>query len=230
MDLEFKWQKWQSVFFVGNFSLTNKLKIVNNLNECTENLFNGEPTIVTLPAEAPPSLPRIILRSSNNNYSLHFSNERIDFFYENATEPKLNLESLKSNYFKYWFNIAKNILDNFNINISRVACVVKIIIPIKQLANLFLFEKFLSSNKFFDEAFKLEIHALEKRNLDNFEINRWFRIKSIPEETEKEILIEIDVNTLAEKPLEFNFERINQFYDKIIPFIENNLNRCFKEV
>jgi len=230
MELKFKLQKWQSVFFIGNFSLTNKLKIVNNLNECTENIFNGEPTIVNLPPDAPPWIPGIILRSSNNDYSLHFSNERIDFFYENAIEPELNVEILKSNYFKYWLDIAKNMLETFNINISRVACIVRFIIPVKQLANVFLFNKFLSSNQFFNEAFKLEIHALEKRNLDNFEINRWFRIKSIPEETEKEILVEIDVNTLAEKSIEFDFEKIRQFYDNIIPFIEDNLTHCFKEV
>ncbi len=222
-------QNIQSALFIENFAFRNKLGIASKINEVVNNLFDGDPIMLDLPPNAPPEIPRIQLKDSGPNYSLNFSPIRIDFFYNQPKKPEKILDSLKDEYLKYFFNIVNLFKDEYRLSIPRVAIVIKALSEVETRSNLFLHDKLLGGKHFFKNAHSLEIHALEKTAMNNYDINRWFRIKTgrSPSGEDNILFVEIDINTLAEKPRDFGLEEIKDFYPKSIDFAKNSFLNCF---
>jgi len=227
--LKFFIQNIQAVLFIENFAFRNKLGIVSKINEVVDNLFDGDPTMLPLPPDAPPEIPRIQLKDSGPIYSLNFSPTRIDFFYNEPGKPERNFDSLKDDYLKYFFNIVKLVKDEYRLSISRIAIVVKATSEIETGSNLLIHENFLGGKPFFRNTYALEIHALEKATMNGYEINRWFRIKTARAKTGEDniLFVEIDINTLQDKPRDFGLEEIKDFYNKSIVFAKNSFSSCF---
>lgn len=93
--LRFLIQNIQSVLFIENFAFRNKLRIATRINEVVDNLFDGDPTMLDIPPNAPPEIPRIQLKDSKPIYSLNFSPTRIDFFTMRLGNPRKILILLK---------------------------------------------------------------------------------------------------------------------------------------
>lgn len=227
--LRFFIQNMQSTLFIENFAFRNKLRIASRINEVVNNLFDGDPTMLDLSPEAPSQIPRIQLKDAKSNYSLNFSPVRIDFFYNEPGKPTVALDSLKDDYFKYFFAIVDLIKEEYRLSISRVAIVVKALSGVEKGSNSFILETFLKNSPFFKDTYSLEIHSLKKMTLDKFAINRWFRIKTArtQEKQDAGLLAEIDVNTLPEEPKDFDLAEIKGFYNKSIAFVNDSFSSCF---
>jgi hypothetical protein len=227
--LRFFIQNIQATLFIENFAFRNKVGIVSKINEAVDNLFDGDPTMLPLPIDAPPEIPRIQLKDSKPMYSLNFSPTRIDFFYNEPGIPEKNLDSLKDDYLKYFFNIVKLVKDEYRLSIPRIATVVKATSEIETGSNLLIYENFLGSKPFFKNTYSLEIHSLEKTIMNGYDINRWFRIKTAraPAGKDNILFVEIDINTLQDKPRDFGLEEIKDFYNKSIVYAKNSFSSCF---
>jgi hypothetical protein len=228
-QLDFVIQNIQSVLFIENFAFRNKLGIASRVNEAVNNLFDGDPTMLDLPVDAPPEIPRIQLKDSKSHYSLNFCLNRIDLFYNEAGKPEKKLATLKEDYLNYFFKIVALVKDDYHLSTPRIALVLKGVSDVERGANLFMAEKFLGNMPFFGDTYALEIHALEKREFKEFDINRWFRIKTARSQiTKSEVLFaEIDINTQPEKPREFKKEEIRKFCLTAIEFAEDSFRSCF---
>jgi len=228
--LKFLIQNIQSALFIENFAFRNKLGIASEINKCVSDLFDGDPTMLDVPPEAPPEIPRILLKDSIPNYSLNFSPIRLDFFYNEPQKPEKTLDTLKDDYLRYLFNIAALVKDGYRLSITRVAIILKALSDVEKSSNLLIHENFLGKKPFFKDSYSLEIHALEKTTMNGYDINRWFRIKTVrgkPTEEDNSLLVEIDVNTLPEKPRDFSLEEIKHFFNKSIDLIKTNFPNCF---
>jgi hypothetical protein len=228
-ELEFVIQNIQGVLFIENFAFRNKLGIASKINEAVGNLFDGDPTMLDLPIEAPPEIPRIQLKDSMAHYSLNFSLNRIDFFYNEAGKPEKKLAILKEEYLNYFSKIVDLVKDDYHLSTPRIALVLKAVSSVEKGGNVFVAEKFLGNAPFFRETSALEIHALEKKELKEFDINRWFRIKTARSQKTKDdvLFTEIDINTQLEKPREFKKEEIREFCLAAIEFAEESFLDCF---
>lgn len=227
-DLNFLIQNIQAVLFIENFAFRNKLGIASKINEAVNNLFDGDPTMLELPPEAPPEIPRIQLKDSRPMYSLNFCPNRIDFFYNESGKPVKKLSDLEDEYFNYFIRIVTLVKDEYHVSTPRIAIVLKALSNIDIGANVFLQNKFFENIPFFKETHSLEIHALEKRGLKEFDINRWFRIKTArsPIGRDDILFIEIDINTQPDKPKDFEKEEIRDFYLTAIEFAKENFINC----
>jgi len=228
--LKFFVQNIQSVLFIENFAFRNKLGIASKINNCVSGLFDGDPTMLDIPPNAPPEIPRILLKDSVPNYSLNFSPIRLDFFYNEPQKPERILDALKDDYFRYLFSIAALVKDEYRLTVTRVAIILKTLSETEKSSNLLIHENFLAKRPFFKDTHSLEIHALEKTTMNGYGINRWFRIKTERKEPMGEdnfLLVEIDVNTLPEKPRDFSLEEIKHFFSKSIDLIKTNFSNCF---
>ncbi len=226
--LKFFIQNIQSALFIENFAFRNKISIVSRINEAVDNLFDGDPTILPIPSDAPPEIPRIILNDSKSNYSLKFSPIRLDFLYDDSKKPEKVLDALKNDYFKYLFNIVALVTDEYHLTVPRAALVIKAVSEIERGSKIFIQERFLGNNPFFKDTSKLEIHALKKTTINGYDINRWFRIRTAAAPTGEDNLlsVEIDINTLKEKPMDLSLQGIKDFFDKSINFAGTNLLEC----
>jgi hypothetical protein len=229
IELNFFIQNIQAVLFIENFAFQNKLAIASRINDVVDNLFDGDPTMLDLPADAPPEIPRIQLKDSRPIYSLNFSPSRIDFFYNESEKPEKSLNIIKDEYLGYFFKIVNLVKDEYRLTIPRTAIVLKAISEVEMGSNLFLYEGFLGRNPFFKDTYAMEIHALEKSRMKDFNINRWFRIKTARSSLDRNnvLFVEIDINTQPEKPRDFGKEEIKDFYFSSIEFAKNSFLSCF---
>jgi hypothetical protein len=227
--LDFVIQNIQGVLFIENFAFRNKLGIASKINEAVNNLFDGDPTILDLPPEAPLEIPRIQLKDSKPVYSLNFCANRIDFFYNDPGKPEKKLSDLKDEYLNYFFKIVALVKQEYHLSTPRLAVVLKALSDIETGANSFLQENFLGKAPFFKETHTLEIHALEKRQMRKFDINRWFRIKTArsPNGQDDILFVEVDINTQPEKPRDFEKEEITEFCLSSIEFAKESFLNCF---
>jgi hypothetical protein len=224
-------QNIQGVLFIENFAFRDKLGIASKINEGVNNLFDGDPIMLDLPPQTPPEIPRIQLKSSNAVYSLNFSPIRIDFFYNEPGKPEKTLDSLSGDYLKYLFSIVELIKAEYHLGVPRIALVLRTFSEMEAGSSLFVNENFLGPNPFFKGASKLEIHALEKTTMKDYPINRWFRIRTGVGSpvNEKGLSAEIDINTVPEKDMEFDLEKIKVFYTNSFDFAKKNFSNCFGE-
>ena len=231
----FSIQNIQGVLFVQNFAFRNKLAIASKINEALNNLFDGDPIMLDLPPEAPPEIPRIQLKDHNAAYSMNFSPIRIDFLYSEPGKPEKTLDSLSDAYLKYLFRIAELIKTDYHLPTPRMALVLKTLSEIETESGLFVHDKFLAGNPFFRGASKLEIHALEKTKMKDYNVNRWFRIRTgatvevgLPV-NKKALSVEVDINTIPETGLDFDTEKIKDFYKSSLDFARQIFLTCFGE-
>ena len=228
-NLRFFIQNMQCALFIENFAFRNKLRVASRINEAVKNLFDGDPTMLDLPPEAPSQIPRIQLKDSKSNFSLNFSPIRIDFFYNEPGKPAVTLNSLKDNYLETFFAIVDLVKEEYRLSISRLAIVVKALAEVEKGSNSFIFETYLNNNPFFKDTYSLEIHSLKKMAVEKYTVNRWFRIKTArtQEKQDAGLLAEIDINTLPEEPKDFGLTDIKCFYNKSIEFIKDSFASCF---
>ena len=228
-QLDFVIQNIQGVLFIENFAFRNKLGIASKINEAVNNLFDGDPTMIDLPPEAPLEIPRIQLKDSKPVYSLNFCPNRIDFFYNEAGKPEKKLSNLKEEYLDYFSKIVALVKDEYCLSTPRIAIIIKALSEVEAGSNLFLQEKFFKNASFFRDTHALEIHSLEKRMMKEFDINRWFRIKTArtPAGQDDILFVEIDINTQPEKPRDFGKKEITDFCLDSIEFAKENFLNCF---
>jgi len=227
--LNFLIQNIQAVLFLESFAFRNKLGIASKINEAVGQLFDGNPMMLDLPPEAPPEIPRIQLKDSKSIYSLNFSVNRIDFFYNEPEKPTKTFDSIKEEYFNYFSKINRLVKDDYHLGTPRIALVIKALSKINTGSNLFLQEEFLGKKKFFQNTYSLEIHALEKTAIGQFAINRWFRVKTTRDPLGKDdnLFVEIDINTLPEKSHDFERREIEDFYSRAIELAKDSFSNCF---
>jgi len=227
--LNFLIQNIQAVLFFESFAFRNKLAIASKINDAVGHLFDGDPMMLDLAPEAPPEIPRMQLKDSKSIYSLNFSLNRIDFFYNEPGKASKKYDSVRDEYLKYFFKINRLVKEDYHLGIPRIALVIKALAEIEIGSNLFLHQEFLGRKEFFQNTHALEIHALEKTVIGQFAINRWFRIKTARDPLGKDdnLFVEIDINTLPEKSQDFGKQEIEEFYSNGIEFAKDSFLSCF---
>jgi hypothetical protein len=65
--------------------------------------------------------------------------------------------------------------------------------------------------------------------MNGYDINRWFRIKTAkaPSGQDNILFVEIDINTLPERPMDFELQEIKDFHNKSIVFAKDSFSKCF---
>jgi hypothetical protein len=220
-------QNIQGVLFVGNFAFRKKLDLASKINDAVDNLFDGDPIMLDLPPEAPPEIPRIQLKDANAVYSLNFSPIRVDFFYNAQGKPEKNLDSLSDDYLERLFSIAGLIKAEYHLVVPRIALILKTLREIEAGPNLFVHKKFLGENPFFKDISALEVHALEKTTMKDYHINRWFRIRTGSGFMLNALSVEIDINTMPEEHVDFDLEKIKDFYRNSLEFAKRTFLNAF---
>jgi len=76
----------QLVLFSPGIVITNKPKLVSNINDALQGLFDGDLAILPIPDDAPAEIPRIILKSNDEKYTLQITTKRVNFFYNYRPE------------------------------------------------------------------------------------------------------------------------------------------------
>lgn len=192
----------------------NKIKVASAL--CgTVDLFNGEPTILPFPDEAPAEVPRIILQGDNSSCQIGL--QRLDLV--QTTESSTISDGLNgiSNDFR---SIYKICIDELGFVVSRIALVLEGVLKVSSPFT-FVNENYLKESINDLQGFELGFHT--KPVIDGFMLNKWVRLHC----NEGNVLTYlIDFNTL-ETGSEMSIEDIERVYTELSNTISNGYESLF---
>jgi hypothetical protein len=213
--MEAKIKKIQTVFFTRNFNIPNdvfKASFLTRLNGYSSQIFNGQPQMLPIPNDAPQEFPRFILSSSDNMFNCNISLLRTDIFYnipDLATESNEQLlEKQKTNSQNIFSFLIRE-----GIGVNRIGF---IIVAEKALgaeegdALSYLRNNFIRDNKL-NNPKELVINYNRASQSENFEMNNLITVNT---KENTSIIIQIDINTLAERMNGVDFT-LENFYEII---------------
>jgi hypothetical protein len=224
--------------FTPEFTIGDKLFLINFFNEISDNKFKGEFYSVPIPQDAPAEIPRIILKSKDNHWKLEISLERTNLVY-----LKPNLTQVQDKDALNFGIFASKVLGSYksktNVRIQRLAYIserasaLEDSSPAQYIANKYIKNEYLKEP--FNNTRQFELHSLKKYRFENFNVNSWARLKSVNlldgKNTPVVHLIN-DINTFSfqEEPnANFSVEDLSKFYSTIPDHLESIVELYFKD-
>lgn len=218
----------QLAFFLENTLLVDKLDIARIFREEIGEPLSGEPTILPIPNDAPPEIPRIILSSPDKIFICNISPLRVDFII-NLNNSQINPElakKIEDDLLSYIKSFTKVILTHLKWKINRLAYIKNVELNIKggviQNISSKLTED-ISKN-----AAELQIHKMQRVKIHTITCNYWTRIISEnPGEENEKIVILSDLNTRQGELRDFKQADSVEFFTKSIEYTDSILTGLF---
>lgn len=236
--LDFRIYQFLSSIFTPELNISSSLKIANLVVDLIGKYVEGEPSILPVPQDAPPEIPRIIFSSSDKKWTLNISLERTNLFYNTpptSTEEVITIDEFSSIASAFFGNYQKGL----DLKVQRIAFVTERSAirddALDYVLGRFCNEKQIIKGRPFFNTKRFEIHSLKKYNWENFSINSWVRTKFLPikignGETAPGILVVNDLNTLSldEAPdAAFLADDIKAYFKKIPQHLSEILKLYF---
>jgi hypothetical protein len=200
----------------GGFSVP---RILKQFYPSQEALFDGNPTVLPVPGDAPIEIPRLILESASHEWKAQLSPVRTDVIWSRTKTTRTQVA------LREFFQRAGDVLLEYvGILGSRVARIAGVTTRFceHQAPGLFLARHFCKERwdtSPLNRPENFELHAHKRFSLANeFQVNSWARSKTglMAEDASQKpiVLFEQDINTLAEETAERDFqkEEIKRFY------------------
>jgi hypothetical protein len=226
--METKIRKIQTAIFTRNFNISNDLEragLLTEIHQHTNSIFNGTPTQLPIPNDTPPEFPRFILNSMDGRFNCNIALSRVDVFYNvspTSTESDSQLfETQKTNIQNIFsFLLGKSIIIN---RVGFIAAVEKILSPEEGNSIDYLRNNFIREDRFASPKELLFNYNRAGRS-GNFEMNNLITINA---KENANIVIQTDINTVAERMSEnnFNLDNFNEIVDYAVQetqmFVDN---------
>lgn len=231
MKIDFFVKTIHSSLFVANLNLSNKISVAKKLTDSTLTLFDGEPLILPIPNDAPPEIPRIILKNREETISCNLSLNRIDFVWNEKADPSRKIEEVSEDYLDGLFNATKVLKNGFNPTINRLGFIATFFVYLEESATAFLSRTFIK-NGYLSDSKQIQLGALRLITVDAVDANRWIRLSPLThKETGKDTAISIivDINTPLEILYDFKLEDIKRFYKQVVLVTQKSLESHFQK-
>lgn len=214
-----KIKKIQTAIFTRNFNISNDLErasLFTEINQYANSIFNGVPTQLPIPNDAPPEFPRFILNSLDGKFSCNVSLSRTDVFYNvppTSIESNDQLfETQKTNIQNIFsFLLSKSVIVN---RVGFIALAEKILTLEEGNSLDYLKNNFIQSGKL-NNPKELTFNHNRFGQSENFEMNNLITFGA---KIDSNITLQTDINTVAEGMNEnnFNLENFNEIIDYTI--------------
>lgn len=187
--------------------------------------FDGQVVTLPLPPDAPGDIPRITLNSSDGALSLEAGPQRISILFRaknDVIETTDGQIELALRVFDAYVITLKFRISRLAINLSRFCAIDD---PAMVIARHFCKDELLERRDDFRGALSrtetMELHAHKRFELlEDLSVNSWVRVKTVRQQQEQPsgVLIEQDINTLAEREntADFTKQNINEIIRKAL--------------
>jgi len=194
-----RFNAFQGILFTSGTQIPTA-RILGRLLEKFGDRYDGPPTVLPIPLEVNPEVPRIILQSGDNSWGLEVGLARINFRWVQMKDD----QQLQPNEFRdHFLRFVEGLLQVEPMPIGRLAYALTRYVLSETPASL-IAERLCRDQIQKPNLENLEVHVHTRKKLGNtFEVNEWSRFKSgllsLPGTAHRRIaLIEQDINTLAE--------------------------------
>jgi hypothetical protein len=184
-------------------------KILGKILAKFSDRFDGAPTVLPIPNDAPAEIPRMILQSADSQWAVDVAQNRVNFRWVQMKEDQ---QQIPEDFQKLYLEFIEHLFQIESIQVGRAAVLIfrykKTETPATQIAKLGFNEAFQSKVQAGLDG--CEFHIQQKVQLAQRDVNEIIRLKSgllnLPNTAPRKIfLVEHDLSTLAEdaasKPL-----------------------------
>ena len=227
----------QASLFITNFNFSTSKILKTVLDHCSDQ-FDGAPTVLPLPNDAPMEIPRIVLERKDKSMKLDISPQRLNLFrIKSQDEDKISPKKFLCTE----VGLLVKLIKALRADCVRMAVVLERFCPkrepAKDIAIHFCKENFMKEP--LDRPSAFELHSLKKYTfLDSFEVNSWVRIKSGGVQLQPEgvlssvVIAHQDINTFVElmDTKIYNNNDISKFFSNIFEEFDNILKLYFPEI
>ncbi len=232
--MDIKLDNLQLVLYSPGIVIADKLKTANMLKEVLPDVLDGEPLILPLPNDAPPEIPRMLLKSKDEKYKLQVAVQRMDFIFHYKKEDEKTLFPVPG-FFEKVSKLLKYFRESVHTQFARIGVVTNWTIELeKSSATEYLFSKYIQEGTPLRNSYKLELHCLTKETIADLKANKWTRIKSALKVDEPEqdrfITLHVDINTLADEKYEFDQKLLQEFLNETSMVIKRTIDTHLKRL
>lgn len=221
----------QAAVFVPSLDLSNKIALASELVDETGKLFAGEPVILPIPPDAPSEIPRIILKSKDDYYSMNISLNRFDFYYNeqsiNKGLPVRQLSEIKTSFIDKLKKTTGSIKRVSGVKIVRLGFIPTLQVKINDASQI-VNNAFLKPKRITNNLYDLNLGILKRAKLEQLKVNIWFRInpfrKAGDKLDNKLLIIRFDINTIPEELLDLQEKKVVNFFSSAYKYIEDNIS------
>jgi len=222
--LSFKITKFLTAIFTPDLGSIKSATFLNTALELLGDRFDGEPTILPLPQDAPADIPRIILSSADKKWTLQTSLLRTSLFYEPTIDDPVTEDAGSFGLFASNFFTAYQ--QKLDLRTQRLAFITdrrsQKDTPASYLVEKFCIEELREKGHPFYNTRAFGVDSLKRYPWEGFTVNSWVKFRSAhagnrPEDKFRVIVIQNDLNTLPydeEPDQEFSPHDIERFFNK----------------
>ncbi len=202
-----------SALFFPPRDIPNKAAFVSGFLEQTR-VFDADPMILPM-GNAPPPVPRIVMKSRDERYTCEIALEHLHFIYNDTRQQRRTLDSLYPEYRETLHRAVVAAMAGIGAPIVRLGFVTRHIIEPGESANQWMRKTYLQGSRI-PEAFETHLHVLHRFEMEAFRVNRWIKLWTLRDpqhpENDPAAMLEMDVNTLPEPGVQFDRSAIVDFY------------------
>lgn len=223
----------QTTLFTPSYVFSTS-EVLKRVIELEQDMFDGGPTVLPLPDDAPHEIPRITLENQDKTLKLGLAPARVDFF---RSKSKKEDKIIPNDFIYMAVPFLTKLLERIGAKCGRMAAVINRFCrrddPSKEITFHFCKENFMEAP--FDRPGAFELHSLKKYEyMESLKVNSWVRIRSGVVQPENSVshpvvIAHQDINTLAELmgTRIFAKEEISAFYGKACEEFDNILKLYF---
>jgi len=231
---EFETASVQAVLFTSHAVLSQQ-KVLADLLTHTGDRYNGAPTSLPLPDDAPLNVPRVLLRSADGTWGLNVAPTRIDSLWSPQSPNGMATEDALETIVTQSADVLAEYAGRNDIRPSRLALVLArglaVVNPAQVLIDRFCNEE--SKDAPFNNSQSFEIHNHKRYEHSGIGkvINSWVRCRTGLVLGNPGIVVEQDLNTLEEEMSdnEFNPDDIRRFFRFVRPEANGIMRLYFPE-
>ncbi|MBU3979476.1 hypothetical protein KJ980_03955 [Patescibacteria group bacterium] len=211
-----------SAFFLSSINVSDKLILASNLKSILGEVLDGEPLILPIPDNAPHEIPRIILKSKNEEYELNISLSRVDFIFNNKSNAAIQYKKITEAVMKYLAKLSKVLIDKHSMSTNRTGLIVTFGSDVKVIDKVL--ELFNVEFKDIKNKQEIQLNLLQKQTVGEFNVNNWVRIIAQKHDTSRQNYILLnDINIDIKDKKDLTSDLINKFYNTMFNEIVKNI-------
>jgi len=199
-------ERLQMALFLLTIDLSDKLKSASSITARASGWFDGDPTILPIPSDAAPEIPRLILKNRDDSLLTTISPARIDLISSKVT-PWNEREKALSDYLRPLEGLVSSVKEDLRGAISRIGWVATHLIELESSANRLFLDTWTKHPAFVD-LYEGQLRWLNRGEYAGLEVNRVVQIVTsrMTDDPSRDNLlrITIDINTVPEKPLDLD--------------------------
>ena len=220
-----------SVLFFPPRDIPNKATFVSHFLDYIK-VFDADPMILPI-SNAPPPVPRIVLKSRDERHVCEVALDRLSFAYNDARSQKRALDALYPEYREILHHVVLATLAGIGSPIVRLGFVTRLLVEIGESANEWLRKAYLQPDRI-AAAYETHLHLLHRFEMESFRVNRWIKIGTLRDPNDPTLdpaaMVEIDINTFPEEGARFDRSSILAFYLESFDRAEKDLKTYVRDV